>query len=234
MRSCCNALYPLPAARLFVKGVVVNRTSALLLCLVALTAVWFATSRASSPPASASVSLAPQVEGSKIYFVPIGDFPGEKLDPLVQYYRRKYNLEITTLKSIPVDPSTRDSSRQQLMAENLAAALRTAIPEYANDPKAILIGFTSEDMYPASKGWQFAFGWRLGNARAAVVSTARLGIVYVGMPLDLHLSDTRLRKIVNKDIGIVYYGLPQSTNPKSVLYNQIGGIEELDEMGEDF
>ena len=211
-----------------------NRTLVLLLCLVAVIAVWFATSRVSSQPASASISLAPQVEGSKIYFVPIGDFPSEQLDSLVQYYRQKYTLDISILKSITVDPSARDSSRQQLIAENLAAGLRQAVPEYANDSKAILIGFTSEDMYPTSKGWQFAFGWRLGNVRAAVISTARLGFIYVGMPLDLHVSDTRLRKVVTKDIGIMYYGLPSSTNPKSVLYNQIGGIQELDEMGEDF
>jgi hypothetical protein len=45
---------------------------------------------------------------------------------------------------------------------------------------------------------------------------------------------TRLRKIVTKDIGILYYGLPQSQSPKSVLYSQIMGIEELDAVGEDF
>jgi hypothetical protein len=41
----------------------------------------------------------------------------------------------------------------------------------------------------------------------------------------------RLRKIVTKDLGILYYGLPQSQNAKSVLYNQIMGIEELDQVG---
>jgi predicted Zn-dependent protease len=212
----------------------VNRTLALLLCLVAAIAIWGATSRVSSSPVSASGLLAPKIEGSKIYFVTIGDFPNDELETLAKYYRQKYNLEIAILKSIPVDPSTRDDSRRQLMAENLASGLRNSVPEFANDPKAILIGFTSEDIYPTSKGWQFAFGWRLGSSRTAVVSTARMGLIYAGMPLDLHLSDTRLRKIVTKDIGILYYGLPQSQDPKSVLYSQIMGIEELDQVGEDF
>jgi len=39
---------------------------------------------------------------------------------------------------------------------------------------------------------------------------------------------------VTKDIGIFYFGLPRSFNPKSVLYNQIMGIEALDDVGEDF
>ena len=70
--------------------------------------------------------------------------------------------------------------------------------------------------------------------RAAVVSTARLSLRYPGGPDDADISTTRMRKIVTKDIGILYFGLPQSSNPKSVLYNHIMGIEELDEVGDDF
>jgi hypothetical protein len=40
--------------------------------------------------------------------------------------------------------------------------------------------------------------------------------------------------MVTKDIGILYYGLPQSDNPRSVLYNGILGIQELDSVGEEF
>jgi predicted Zn-dependent protease len=212
----------------------VNRTLALLLCLIAAVAGWVVYSKISPLPTSASAPLAPKIEGSKIYFVPIGDFPTEQLQPLVQYYRQKYNLEITVVNSVPVDPTTRDASRQQLMAENLAASIRNSVPEHASETAAILIGFTSEDMYPTSKNWQFAFGWREGVARTAVVSTARLSLPNIGQALTRDLPGTRLRKIVTKDIGILYYGLPQSQNPNSVLYNQIMGIDELDEVGEDF
>jgi predicted Zn-dependent protease len=212
----------------------VNRTSILLVCLIALVVGWVAYSRFSSPTASAPASLAPEIEGSKLFFVPVGDFPSTQLEPLVQYYRQKYNLEIAVLKSIPVDPATRDQSRQQLMAEKLVASVRDSVPEHTNDSKAILIGFTSEDIYPTSQGWEFAFGWRLGTTRTAVVSTARMNLHYGGEPSDVSALDTRMRKVVTKDIGILYYGLPQSKNPKSVLYNQILGIQELDQVGEDF
>lgn len=210
-----------------------NRTSILLVCVIALVVGWVAYSRFSSPTASAPSSLAPKIEGSQIFFVPVGDFPSAQLEPLVQYYRQKYNLEIAVLKSIPVDPATRDQSRQQLMAEKLVASVRDGVPEYTNDSKAILIGFTSEDIYPTSQRWDFAFGWRIGATRTAVVSTARMNIHYGGEPSDVTL-ETRMRKVVTKDIGILYYGLPQSKNPESVLYNQILGIQELDQVGEDF
>jgi predicted Zn-dependent protease len=210
-----------------------NRTLALFLCLVALVAGWVVYSRSSPEPILASASLPPNVEDRKIYFVPIGNFPNEELQPLVQYYRKKYNLEVSIADEISVDPTTRDPSRQQLKAESLAASIPNNVSAPAHDKNAILIGFTSEDMYPTSKNWQFAFGWRLGNTRAAVVSTARLSVLDLGHPFS-DVAATRLRKIVTKDIGILYYGLPQSDNPHSVLYNQIMGIEELDAEGEDF
>jgi hypothetical protein len=124
-----------------------------LACLVALVLCWAGYSRLSSQPANASVSLAPKTEGSNIYFVPIGNFPSERLEPLIQYYRQKYNLEIAVVNSIPVDPATRDDSRRQLMAERLVARVRNAVPEHTYNPKEILIGFTSEDIYPTSQNW---------------------------------------------------------------------------------
>ena len=210
-----------------------NRTLAFLLCLIALTAGWLTYSRVVAQPTIASSgSPATQTGGSKIYFVPIADFPAEQLQALVQYYHQKYSLEITVVDSIPVDPATKDASRQQLIAEKLTASIRNSVPELS--PRAILIGFTSEDIYPTSKNWQFAFGWRIPESRTAVVSTARLSLPDVGQSLGRGALGTRLRKIVTKDIGILYFGLPQSQNPNSVLYNQIMGIQELDQVGEDF
>ncbi len=211
-----------------------NRTFVLFLCLIAVIAGWVVYTRASPEPAIAPITLAPKVEGSKIYFVPLGDFPVDQLQTLVQYYHEKYGLEITILNSVPVDPMIRNASRQQLMAEILAASLRRSVPEHGGEPGSILIGFTAEDMYPTSKNWQFAFGWRLGDTGSAVVSSARLSLPDIGQVLERDLAGKRLRKVVTKDIGILYYGLPQSQNPKSVLYKQIMGIEELDEEGDDF
>jgi len=127
-----------------------------------------------------------------------------------------------------------DPRRQQLVAERLIASVRRAFPTLANDPNVILIGFTSNDMYPLSMNWRFAFGWRTASTRAAVVSTARMDLHYPGEPSGIALPETRLRKMVAKDIGILYYGLPESNNPRSVLYGQILGIQELDAVSEEF
>jgi hypothetical protein len=45
---------------------------------------------------------------------------------------------------------------------------------------------------------------------------------------------SRIRKIVTKNVGVLYYKLGPSDNPRSVLYRNIGGLRELDNMSEDF
>jgi hypothetical protein len=40
--------------------------------------------------------------------------------------------------------------------------------------------------------------------------------------------------MVMKNVGVLCYGLPLSQNPRSALYGQIDGVEELDRMTESF
>ena len=68
----------------------------------------------------------------------------------------------------------------------------------------------------------------------AVVSTARMNLFYPGESMPIASVSSRLRKMVTKDIGIMYYHREASSNPRSVLYNGILGIEELDQVSEDF
>lgn len=209
-----------------------NRILALLLFVVAVVAGWKVYS-AVKPVDQASATAPLTAEpNAKICFVPFHDFPMSQLETLRRYYKRKYNVEVLITKTVPVNPSLRDTLRGQLRAEDRAASLRRALPQF--DRNTILIGFTSEDIYPVSKDWQFAFGWRSSQTQSAVVSTARLALPYQGLPAGADVSTARMRKVVTKDIGILYFGLPQSSNPKSVLYSQILGIEELDNVGEDF
>lgn len=210
-----------------------NRTVGLVLGLLALL-VGCVASKASLQPSIVAAGLSPSVDGSRIYFVPIGDFPAGQLDSMVEFYRQRYGLDIPVLRSVSIDDSARDSTRQQVIAEKLLASLRAANPNLANDRKAILIGFTSEDIYPSSQNWQFCFGWRDATSHTAVVSTARLNLRRESAPFAADMSVARLRKVVTKDIGMLYFGLPQNGNPKSVMYEFVVGIDDLDQVGEEF
>lgn len=165
----------------------------------------------------------------RIYFVPLGDFPPSEIEKLVAYYKSKYGLSIETLPHLALDSEVMNSERYQITAETVISSIKEKHPELASDPQAILIGLTTEDMYIAQYDWQFTFGWRQ-EGRYAVVSKARMGL---GRP-SADQAHSRLRKMVTKNIGILYYRLRPSEDPRSVLYKDVGGISELDYMGEEF
>jgi len=48
------------------------------------------------------------------------------------------------------------------------------------------------------------------------------------------LLNIRLRKMVTKNIGVLYYELPTTDDPRSVMYDGINSVEDLDNMCEDF
>jgi hypothetical protein len=70
--------------------------------------------------------------------------------------------------------------------------------------------------------------------RSAVVSTARMNPQYEGGAIAVANVTARFEKVVNKDIGVLYYHKNPSGNPPSVWFNGILGIEELDQVREDF
>ena len=37
-----------------------------------------------------------------------------------------------------------------------------------------------------------------------------------------------------KNIGVLYYMYPTNYDPKSVLYDKVRGVEDIDKMGDDF
>lgn len=163
-----------------------------------------------------------------VYLAPFGDFPREEADALVAHYRVKFDLTIEVLPSIPVPDGAMDEERGQLIAERLIAAI-AATEVAVQDTEAVVIGLTNVDMYIAAQDWNYAYGLRSGGT-IAVVSSARMGDGFA----DEVRQHQRLRKMVTKNIGILYYGLGVSDDPRSVLYRDILGPQDLDYASEDF
>jgi predicted Zn-dependent protease len=169
----------------------------------------------------------------KLYLVPLGDFPAETVKDLASYYRSKYGLPVETVPNVNLGPAAMNPERQQLIAEEAVVIMKQANPELSNDPRAILIGLTNEDMYTARQDWRFSFSYR-EQGKYAVVSGGRMGLRLSKRQASEDQIVTRLRKMVTKNVGVLYYHLAQSDDPRSVLYRNVGGIEELDYMGEEF
>ncbi len=167
------------------------------------------------------------------YFVPLGDFSSAATADLATYYKRKFGIGIVCLSAIPLDASTFDARRHQLIAEDVIELIKRTYPKLAQDPDAIVIGLTERDMYVRGKTWQYAFSYWV-DSRFAVVSNARMNPVNLGQPARAELLNTRFRKMVMKDIGILYYQMPTNSNSRSVLYNNFDGVEKLDGVAEEF
>jgi predicted Zn-dependent protease len=149
----------------------------------------------------------------------------------VKYYRDKFNLKVKSVPPLKIKPSALDPRRKQLIAEQALEDMQWGYPRLSGDPRAVMIGLTNLDMFIRKYDWQFTFSWRQ-YGRFAVVSDARMSLRFPRPSQDK--IDSRLRKMVTKNIGITYYDRQPSNDPRSVMYDRIGGLEELDYMGEDF
>jgi len=171
----------------------------------------------------------------QLYFVPIGQAPMNEVQDFIAHYRAKFAIESSVLQTVKLDASDFDQSRSQLVAENAIESMLQAYPDYAKNKDAVLIGITSLDMYPkAEPDWAYCYGWKVDYKHAAIVSTSRLIYHYPDeVPSEASLQK-RLRKAVTKYIGILYFGKQANDNPRSVLYDYVKGIQDLDRMSEDF
>jgi len=134
--------------------------------------------------------------------------------------------------ALDMPPSAYDGERGQVNSSEALAVLEQHYP--SGSERSVVIGLTEYDMYNPEVSWVYAFSNRRAN-RLAVVSTARmdygcLGFAAAGSEQQL----ARLRKMVGKNIGVLYFRLDQSTNPASMMYRNIGGVQELDRMTEEF
>jgi predicted Zn-dependent protease len=180
----------------------------------------------------------------KLYLVPLGGFSQARIAELAGYYRSKYGITIETLPDIPLPSEAINPARHQLIAEAAVDVMTQSRLDVSIDPEAIMIGLTTQDMYIAQYNWSYSFSFRKQD-KYAVVSTARMDDSQTisfwdifrtkpGPPAPGEVIQTRLRKMVTKNIGILYYHLPQSADRRSVLYRKVSGIYELDDMGEEF
>src|SRR5882724_409191 len=181
------------------------------------------------PPSASSENL--HADG-RVIFVPLGSGAVEITDKLQKKLSAKLNIPIEILEWVPIDVAE-DPSRKQLIAEELTVSIKNNNPSLVNDPNAVIIGITAEDMYIRERDWRFAFSYRAED-RFAIVSSARLDPVMYESHPDPDLLLLRTQKMVTKNIGVLHYHLRLSNDPRSVLYGNVGGIQELDMMGEDF
>jgi len=169
----------------------------------------------------------------KLYFVPLGNFSAASLTKLANSSKQKTGIEVIVTQPVPFALTTVDKRRQQVIAEEAINLMKARYPELASDPNAIVIGLTNDDLFIRENEDQYAFCYRM-IARFAVVSSARMDPTNVGGSANELLTETRMRKMLLKNIGILYYRMPVNYDPKSLLYEGVEEVADIDKMGDDF
>jgi hypothetical protein len=141
----------------------------------------------------------------QLYFVGIGPLSRLDVNELARSYSERYKVDITVLPSLPY------GERSQ-WAKEMIRVLKTGFPELVADPQAVIIAVTEIDME-----W---YSWR-ADERFAIVSAS-------GLSMD------RFRKQLSKCLGLIWFELPMSADSRSVLYDTVESVVDLDLMSGDF
>ena len=164
----------------------------------------------------------------QLHLVPLHAAP-ELLESLARYYRDSLGLEVHILPALQPPTAAFDESRRQLIAERLIDMLTQTYGKQAQ--AGSVIGITSWDMYIADRPWLFGFSWR--HPPYAVVSYARMDPVRMSGIANPARLQTRLRKMVTRNVGIMMFGVKPNSNRDSLMYQDIMGVDELDRIDED-
>jgi len=169
----------------------------------------------------------------KLYFVPLNNYSAAAVTKLVNFCKQKLGVEAIVMQPVPFALTTVDKKRQQVIAEEAVELMKFKYRDLVSDPNAVVIGLTDEDMYIHKMNWEWAFAYWT-QRRFAVVSSARLDPAKLGGAVDDVLTEARLRKMLLKSIGVLFYLYPTNYDPKSLLYDEVHSVEDIDKMGENF
>jgi predicted Zn-dependent protease len=159
-----------------------------------------------------------------VVFIPLGSFPRADANALARHVGRQLGLPTRVAGSKAIPRSMRDGARKQYRAQQLITLLSR--PSTSQD---VVIGLTAEDMYSTGEPFRFVFSTRDPNG-FAVVSRARMDPRALGLAPDPALRMRRLQKMVLKNVAALALGRSPSGNPRSVLFDSILGVDDLDYM----
>jgi predicted Zn-dependent protease len=172
--------------------------------------------------------------GRRVCLVPLGRVSPDLVEHLVEHFPERYGLEVAVLRPLPVPDRLVDTDREQIRGSALIEYMRGEFPGVSWDSNAVLIGLTPLDLYfEKPDPLRFAFGVK-GTAEdpKAVASTFRMNPETYEQRQDDGLLHARARKMVSRYVGLLYYGLALRSDPSSVLYESIGGLSDLDRIGD--
>jgi len=165
----------------------------------------------------------------KVYLVPIDLAPEQSLNWASEYYRAKLDIEVEVLPAISIAKNWEDQPDEQVTVDQLLRHLTDSYPETVKDPANMLIGVTSRDISSYNYGRSYTENFR-SNGRFGVVSCARFRPRSFLGNWNPEWLNSRLQKMLTKNIVILYFDLPLSSDYSSMLSGGALSGEEVDLM----
>ncbi len=166
-----------------------------------------------------------------VYFVPIGLVAPEYLIALADYYQKNFKLKVGVTERLSITKSAWNEERRQLKSDYIIRQMKYQYWNHSFNPDAVYIGITHKDLYLPEDQAKSIFAYRIGR-NFSVVSNHRLEGKSGWSYLDIETVNSRFRKVVSKTIGTLHFDKPLNTNSKSVLYNNIKSLLDLDYIDE--
>jgi YD repeat-containing protein len=171
----------------------------------------------------------PSVAAKKVYLVPLDLDPEQSLKWAPDYYKAKLGIEVEVLPAVSITKDWEDQPDDQVTVDELLQRLSASHPEIVNDPANTLIGVTSRDISNHNYGRSYTENFR-DNGRFGVISCARFQPRSFLGRRNPELLNSRLQKMLTKNIAILYFNLPLSSDYSSLLSGGALSGTEVDLM----
>ena len=169
-----------------------------------------------------------------VVIVPMGTVPVDMIERVSRRVGRRWSIPIEVRRPVALDPALVDGRRRQVVAERALTWLEARFAHEASSQ--VVIGVMADDLYSAERSWRFTFSIRKRRPAApglAIMSSARMSEAFYGLPDDRALLESRLGKMLTKNLGVLYFGMPLSDDPTSVMYRNLLSLDDLDRMGDE-
>lgn len=163
-----------------------------------------------------------------LFLVPIGPVPSVALESFAAHFRQIINFKVEITAPLQLPDRTVDSSRKQLIAEQVNDVLARVFGPTLHKSSALVIGVTAHDMYIASTNWRFAYAH--GNGQYAVVSAAHMGDDKSNNAYWSPAVVLRAQKMLSKRVAIQSLGVGSRLPTPPILSTPILGAVDLDRL----
>ncbi len=170
-----------------------------------------------------------------IWLVPLVGFPDEYIRDLATRISKDSGLHVRTSLNAGISQSLFFPDSEQMIGDKALLELSRIIPSLSNSkPNTAYLFLTTHDLNSADRRFRFLFAQNNPKSKMAIISIARLRFNQDGPTEAPSITKTRLFKMAKRQVGELYYGYARNTDPNSVMYSPLMGLDEVDMISQEY